>query len=142
MLKTALLFFLSLGAAGALMAAAADEVKKAETEWADAVKRQDMAALNRILSDDLVYTHSTGIIDSKSEYLNKMKSGAQKYEAIEHSDTKIRTYGDDTGVVNTRVRMAGATKGVPFNNQLLMTHVWVKKDGRWQLVAHQTTLLP
>jgi uncharacterized protein (TIGR02246 family) len=142
MLKIALLFSVGVLIAGALLGAAADEVRQAETQWADAVKRQDMAALSRMLADDLVYTHSTGVIDTKADYLNKMKSGAQKYEAIEHSDTNIRTYGDDTGVVNTRVRMAGATKGTPFNNQLLMTHVWIKKDGRWQLVAHQTTLLP
>jgi ketosteroid isomerase-like protein len=70
-----------------------------------------------------------------------MKTGAQKYNLIEHNDLKVRTYGD-TGVVNSRVRMTGATNGTPFDNQLLLTHVWVKKDGRWQLVTHQTTRLP
>ena len=138
MFKSLLLFALALAPAALLPAATADEVKKAESEWVEAVKRQDMNALNRILGDDLVYTHSTGIVESKAEYLNKMKSGAQKYANIEHSNAKYRAFGD-TGVVNTKVRMTGATNGTPFDNQLLMTHVWVKRDGRWQLVSHQTT---
>ena len=139
--KTLLVLLVGLVALVALLPASPDELQNAEKQWVDAVKRQDMAALNRILSDDLVYAHSTGIVETKAEYLNKMKSGDQKYTAIEHNEAKMRTYGD-TGVVNARVRMTGATKGVPFDNQLLMMHVWVKKDGRWQLVAHQTTRLP
>jgi hypothetical protein len=38
--------------------------------------------------------------------------------------------------------MVGKTKGVPFDNQLMMMHVWVKQGKDWKLVAHQTTRLP
>lgn len=117
-----------------------EEIRKAEMTWADAVKKGNQTAIAGLLSDDLVYTHSTGIVESKSEYLGKLKSGAQQYTGLDYADTKYRRYGD-TGIVNTRIRMRGATKGTPFDNELLMIHVWQKQNGNWKLVAHQTTRL-
>jgi len=121
-------------------AAASDEaeVRKAEAGWAEAVKSRDQAKLDGILGAGLVYTHSTGIVDGKAEYLAKLKSGAQRYDGLETSDMVIHMYGD-TAVVTAKIHMTGATKGVPFNDKLLYTHVWVKQGGRWLLVAHQTT---
>lgn len=120
---------------------AQNEITQAETAWARAIEKTDAAALERILADDLVYSHSTGLVETKQEYVKSMQSGNQKYASVQAMNPKVRVYGD-TAVVNTRVRMTGSTKGQPFDNQLMMIHVWVKKQGRWQLVAHQTTRLP
>jgi hypothetical protein len=37
--------------------------------------------------------------------------------------------------------MRGMSNGAPFNDRLMMMHVWVKAGGHWQLTAHQTTKL-
>jgi ketosteroid isomerase-like protein len=129
-----------LGTAAA-QSPAHNEVAQAEAAWARAVEKVDAAALRRILADDLVYSHSTGLVETKQDYLKSVQSGNQKYASIEAMNPKVRVYGD-TAVVNTKVRMTGSTKGQPFDNQLMMIHVWVKKQGQWQLVAHQTTRLP
>lgn len=118
-----------------------EEVSKAETAWARAIEKTDAAALERILADDLVYAHSTGLVETKQQYIKSMQSGNQKYASVQPVNPNVRVYGD-TAVVNSKVRMTGATKGQPFDNELLLIHVWVKKQGRWQLVAHQTTRLP
>ena len=94
-----------------------------------------------MLGDQLIYAHSTGIIDSKTDYLTKLKTGAQNYTGIEHQTMTIKPYGD-AAVVHAKVRMTGKNKDGPFDNQLMMMHVWAKQGGRWQLVAHQTTRLP
>ena len=118
-----------------------DEIRKAESAWSDAVKAGDQAKLDGMLADGLVYTHSTGSVDSKGAYLTKLKSGAQKYASLDTSDMAVHMYGD-TAIVNAKIRMTGATNGVPFDNKLLYTHAWVKQHGRWQLVSHQTTKQP
>jgi ketosteroid isomerase-like protein len=138
MLRRTILTLLAAVASLAAQTGVAEEVKKAETDWINAVKANDLKALDGILATDLVYTHSTGLIESKQQYLNKLKTGDQKYASIEHSGMRVQTFGT-TGIITGKVRMTGATKGVPFDNQLLMIHVWVKNAGRWQLVAHQTT---
>jgi ketosteroid isomerase-like protein len=122
-------------------AAPEDEVREAEMAWVAAVKANDFAKLESLLSPDLIYTHSTGVIEDKGAYLKALKSGNQKYDEIAHSNLRVKAYGGDSGVVTAKVRMAGKSKGTPFDNQLLMMHVWVKQGGRWQLAAHQTTRL-
>jgi ketosteroid isomerase-like protein len=116
-----------------------NDVRKAEEAWAAAVKASDASALEKLLANDLVYTHSTGNVDSKTDYLSKMKAGTQKYTDLQYSGMKVRTFNGSTGVVNSQLRMIGATNGTPFDNTVYVIHVWVKQGGSWKLVAHQTT---
>jgi ketosteroid isomerase-like protein len=138
--RTAFSLFAACALAAAQPAATADEVNKAEAAWIQAVVKNDIKALDQMLANDLVYSHSSGVVETKQEYLGKLKTGDQKYATIERSNQKTQTYAN-TGIVTGPARMTGATKGVPFDNKLLMIHVWVKQGGRWQLAAHQTTRL-
>ena len=115
------------------------EVKEAENAWVKAATANDQAALQNLLAPKLVYTHSTGLIEGKSEYMKAVDT-FQKYKAIELDNMRVNVYGN-TAIVNTKARMVGTTKGTPFDNQVLVIHVWVKQDGKWQLAAHQTTRL-
>lgn len=115
------------------------DIKKAEEGWVAAVSKSDVSSADKLLSDNLVYTHSSGIAENKQEYLNKLKSGEQKYASIAYSAQKVQLLGSDAAVVTGTIRMTGATKGVPFDNTMFITHVWAKQGGAWKLVAHQTT---
>jgi ketosteroid isomerase-like protein len=115
------------------------EVKQAEDAWIKAVTSNDQATLERLLAPRLVYTHSTGLIETKAEYM-KAVATFQKYTDVQYQNPRINVYGN-AAIVNARARMIGSTRGVPFDNQLLIIHVWIKQDGRWQLAAHQTTRL-
>ena len=118
-----------------------DEVRKAESAWVTAITKNDLSGLEKILANSLVYTHSTGVVDTKASYIDSLRGGNQRYESVTHDDMKLQMFGN-TGVLTAKVRMTGKTKGVPFDNQLRVVHVWVKQQGAWQLVAHQTTRLP
>ncbi|MEP7365875.1 MAG: nuclear transport factor 2 family protein [Acidobacteriota bacterium] len=130
---------LVLAFAGVSLAAVEDEIKTAEQQWAAAAKSGDAAQLNRLLSNDIVYTHATGIIDNKTSYIEKVKSKRQKYDGIVPSNVHIKVFDGHTAVLTARMRMHGTNAAGPFDDQVLMTHVWVKTNGAWQLVAHQTT---
>lgn len=115
------------------------EVKDAENAWVKAATANDQAALGNLLAPKLVYTHATGLVESKPEYMKAVDS-FQKYKSIDLENMRINVYGN-TAIVNEKARMVGTTKGVPFDNQVLVIHVWVKQGGKWQLAAHQTTRL-
>ena len=125
----------------ALRASMEDEVRQAEKEWAAAVTAKDFPKVDKILADGLIYAHSTGIVETKAEYLAKVRGGTQNYDAIEHSKIQIKVYGN-TAVAHSHVRMAGTNAAGPFDNKLMMMHFWVKEGGAWKLAAHQTTQLP
>lgn len=127
--------------AAAVAGASADSgPEAAERAWARAVVQRDFAALEKILAPDLIYAHSTGIIENKQQYLGKLRSGVQRYDAIEHKMVTVRLYGD-AAVVHSQVTMRGVNASGPFNDRLMMLHVWIKQGGAWRLAAHQTTKL-
>jgi len=142
-MKSGRYLILALAAATSVLSAAdpAAGVEAAEKAWARSVVKRDLAALDKILADDLIYAHSTGVIETKADYVGKLRSGAQRYDAIEHSSMTIRTYGD-AAVVHCHVHMRGVNPKGPFNDKLMMLHLWVRQGGVWRLAAHQTTKLP
>ena len=64
-----LLFVLLASALAASAAGTEDAIKGAEKGWAAAVTAKDFAALGKILDRNLIYAHSTGVIETKDEYL-------------------------------------------------------------------------
>lgn len=123
-----------------LCASAEDDVLKVENEWADMVVAGHFDHVASLLDETLIYAHSTGNIESKSEYLGKLRSGAQKYTAITHEKTTVRIHGD-AAVVHSIGRMVGTNAAGPFDNHLMIMHTWIKAGGKWLLAAHQTTQL-
>ncbi|MGH9340907.1 MAG: nuclear transport factor 2 family protein [Acidobacteriota bacterium] len=122
-------------------APAEDEIVQAEKEWVAGVLSGDLAALDGMLADQLIYAHSTGVIENKGEYMERLRRGAQKYDRIEHESVTVRSYGE-AAVAHSKVRMSGTSDTRAFDNRLIMMHTWVKQGGKWRLAAHQTTLLP
>ncbi len=120
---------------------APEEIRQREARRFEAVVRGDVAALDEILSDDLTYTHATGVHETKAEFIAKLKSGQLKYESLTPEDMLVRVYGT-TGVVTGVARVKVQVKGEPLSFQLRFTDVYVKKDNRWQMVAWQATRLP
>lgn len=114
------------------------EVLAAEKNWASSVTSQDFKALNQIYDNSLIYAHSTGAIETKGEYMEKLKTGTAKYDAIEYERSTVRVHGD-AAVAHHIVVMKGTNASGPFDNRLMMIHTWVKKGGDWRLAAHQTT---
>ncbi len=137
------IFTTAAAVAGAALAAGPDAaLKEAEMAWAEATKKADAAALGQLLAHDLTYTHSTGVTDTKKQYIDNLVSGAAKYEAIDYEEMTMRTYGKDTAVLNAQVKLVTVNKGTRGNAHLKFTHVWIRKGGRWRLAAHQSTRLP
>lgn len=130
-----------MAAALSAQTGSAAAARKSIDAFIAAVQKNDVAGAARYLADDLIYTHSTAVVETKAEYLAKLKSGVQRYEGIELIKPTIRLYGD-AAVLNTQVRMTGSTKDVPFDNTLFLIQVWVKQGSDYKMVAHQTTRKP
>jgi ketosteroid isomerase-like protein len=106
-----------------------------------AMAQKDVATLNTLLADDLVYTHSTARLDTKQSLIGAMESGATVYTAVEPSDVKAQDFGDTvvlTGVAQIKV----VVNGTPNAFGVRFTDVYAKRNGRWQMVTWQSTRLP
>jgi ketosteroid isomerase-like protein len=109
-----------------------------EQERVDAVTRGDLAALERIFADDLLYTHSNARQETKAQFLESVKSANIKYEAMKHSDLKVQLLGD-TAVLRGRSEIKGVANGQSFAFPIRFITVYVKLNGRWQMTVWQST---
>ena len=73
--------------------AAEEAVRAAELARFKAQTSGDLKALDALLGDDLIYTHSSAAVDSKASYVESMRSGALKYQTIEPRDLQVRVFG-------------------------------------------------
>ena len=104
----------------------------------EAQVKKDIPALEKLLADDLVYTHSNGNSDSKTAYIQSIKDGKSQYDEIKSEEMKVRVYGK-MAIVNGVCMVKMPTNP---NLHLRYTDVYVKKKGQWQLVTWQSLKIP
>jgi hypothetical protein len=107
----------------------------------NAMAKKDTATLNAVLSDDLVYTHSSARLDTKQSLIGAMESGTTVYTAVEPFDVQAQDLGD-TVVLTGSARIRVMSNGNPLNFSVRFTDVYANKGGQWQMVAWQSTRLP
>jgi len=106
-----------------------------ERQLSDALVRQDAAVLDRLWSNDLVFTFPNGKVSNKAQRLAGQKPSAQPSESTNSNDqVKVYLYGN-TAVVTVLSTWKGKAGTQEYSDQYQTTHVWVKQQGRWQLVA-------
>ena len=107
----------------------------------NAMAQKDVTTLKALLSDELVYTHSSARLDTKQSLIGPMESGATVYTAVEPSDVKAQDLGDAV-VLTGSCRISVMSNGRPNTFGVLVTDVYANKGGQWQMVAWQSTRLP
>ncbi len=121
--------------------AAVEAVKEAELARFKAQMGGDWTALDALLGNELVYVHSNTQVDTKTSYVESMRSGALKYTSIVPRDMTVRVYGD-TAIITAAAHITAVSNGQGIDNHLRYTDVWVKRGGRWQMVSWQSTRIP
>jgi ketosteroid isomerase-like protein len=116
----------------------AEEVKKLERVWAKAYVKRDVAFLEKHVPDDFTFTHADGSTTDKKAELGAVKSGVIALTELKIGKMKARVYGD-TVVLTGHSIVKGKVGGKDVDGDYAFTDVWVKRDGRWQMVAAQVT---
>ena len=113
------------------------EVLQVEKEMTEASAKADVKALDRIFAADLVWT-ARGDVLNKSQVLTDFQSGNDRLSQPNHFDIHLHVYGN-TVILTGRSTSTVRYKGRISHGPRLYTQVYVKLDGRWQLVSHQVT---
>ena len=123
------------------MAGNAETVIELDRKRMTAMAERDIATLNDLLADDLVYTHSSARLDTKRSLIDGMQSGRTVYSAVVPSEVTAQDCG--AAVVLTGVaRISVNSGGSALNFGVRFTDVYANRGGRWQMVAWQSTRLP
>ena len=111
-----------------------------EEERFAAMIARDFPRLQLLVHDELMYTHSSGVVDGKATWLDSMKSGRVRYKKAQCTERKVRMYGD-TALITGRAQIEAEIGGQPKTLKLLFLNAWTKTPQGWKFVAWQSTPL-
>jgi hypothetical protein len=140
----AIVFVLTSPALGFAQAGKAEQqVLQAEKDRFAAMVKGDRAALEKLIADDLTYTHSTALLETKEQFIKSVTSGNIDYVSIvpSEADSKVRINGNTailTGVAAVNVIDTGKDRKI----RIRYTTVYTNRGGAWLLSAWQSTVMP
>lgn len=116
-------------------------IRQLEDRRFRAMVEADAAALEELLADSMVYTHSSATTDGKASYIAGVRSKKWQYRKIERPVEDLQVHGDCV-IVTGQVRIDILIDGKPKIMNSRYTDVWVKGPKGWQMTAWQSTPIP
>lgn len=122
------------------LSAAERDVLQVEEERIQALLRGDTVALEYILAEEFISTESSGKVSTKPEFIAAFKRDGVGFESFEIEENNVRIYGETAIVIGRYVNRMRARDATPAPlKRARHLRFYVKRSGRWLLVAHQAT---
>jgi ketosteroid isomerase-like protein len=118
-----------------------DEILACEAELRHAQLSGDVAGLDRLLDDLLMFTNIDGTLARKSDDLSLHRSGRLRITRMDPIDRQLLHLGA-TSVVSVRMNAEAVMDGVPVTATLRYTRIWHKRPDGWRLVAGHMSIVP
>ena len=122
---------------------AARAVTRLLKDFLAAVPRGDKQVFDNFFADDVIYTRSAGVTVNKAEIMKNIgvRAANEPSATYDSDDITVREYGN-MAVVNFRLIQHTEENGGPVTNYFRNTGTFLKRHGRWQVVAWQATRVP
>jgi hypothetical protein len=114
------------------------DILKLEDQRYVAMLAGDVATLERLLDDELSYTHSNGVVDTKASYIAGVRDRVWEYKSIAREGERVLLRGD-AALVYCRLRIDLLVRGTPRMVDASVLGVWVRSGAEWRLLAIQST---
>jgi ketosteroid isomerase-like protein len=114
------------------------EVEKAITQFAKAVVDADRSKFEELLSEDLVYGHSSGAVQNKGEFIEEIISLTPfDYLSVNVYDQTIKIAENIAVVRHIYAAQAKNRAGEVVDIRIGNMMVWVKDKKNWKLLSRQ-----
>ncbi len=104
-----------------------------------AVVAKDMEFLKKHYGEDFVFTHGTGLIDSKNSWLESIRK-SKGYASREHDSTVVELH-KDIAIISGKLtvgRLTPASDGTS-KYSLRYVRVFAQRKNNWEMISHRTT---
>ncbi len=119
------------------------EIIDLEHQWAQAIVENDMDELERIVGQE--YTLAANNFPGGRTRLSRQEwmTTVPAYEVHSYNFRNVVVHAyDDAAVVLADLDLQATVRGVDRSGGFAVTDVWVKRDGRWQVVARSSIFTP
>jgi ketosteroid isomerase-like protein len=102
------------------------------------VMKKNIKALEKLYGDDFVFTHGTGLVDSKASWLKGVQNPDVQYLVRKQDSTKVEMHGD-VALVFGRLDIERKQNEKVNKYGIWYVRVFVRRENRWQLISHRST---
>jgi len=117
-----------------------DSVRALEDARGRALMQADTAALSRMVAAEFTEVSRLGTLRARVDNIRDIASGELKLTSVRYDSLTVRIYGD-VAVLQGIADNTGTFRGFPFSGRIRYTRVFVRRDGRWQAVTMQQTVM-
>lgn len=128
----------------AVLAGDADpEIVSCEAQIRAAQLAADVAALDRLIADELLFTGPDGQLGTKAQDLEAHQSGAVRFREHEPEELRVRRVGADVAIASLRARLTVDVAGTVVRGTYRYTRVWARAGGSsWRVVGGHVSAVP
>lgn len=125
----------------------AEEAPLAALQAADdarvaAMKSPDRDKLSAIFSDELRYAHSSGVVDSKTSFIDVLLKGSTKYQEYDYQERKFTFPAPGIALMTGSTKLKLGLESGTSEPILGFLAVWRLENGQWHFLAWQSCKLP
>ena len=117
------------------------QIKQLVNDVSDALVKVDTARVDELWTPDFMYIHSSGAQQTKTQFLEDIRTGRRKYYSITPGDMQARFYGS-TAIVIGLTDMKLSAGGRDLDLKLRFTAVCIEQGGKWRMASWQSTAIP
>ncbi len=112
-----------------------------ENAWATALVHRDAATFQRLLAPRFIYTENDRLMTRDDVIRGVMAPGDTVVEA-HNEDMAVHAFGANVAIVTGWLVVRGRDASGAYVHRYRFTDSWLRRDGRWQIVAAQDYLAP
>jgi uncharacterized protein (TIGR02246 family) len=103
----------------------------------------DVAALDALIAEDLLFTGPDGRLGTKAEDLAAHRAGAVRVRSHEPEELRVRRIGAAAAVSALRARLTVEAGGTVIRGTYRYTRVWAREpDGAWRVAGGHVSAVP
>jgi ketosteroid isomerase-like protein len=116
-------------------------VKAAAAEFDQAQLHRDRKTIERYLASDFVFVRGAGVVSDRDAFIAAFTDPKTQLEpfAIEHP-VAIKL-ADTAVIIGGEATLKGTDNGEPFSEHIRYADIFQLRDGRWQVVYTQVTMV-
>lgn len=103
----------------------------------NAVIKKDVDQLRKLYADDFVFTHGTGVVDSKESWLKDIEKSTARFISRQHDSTTVEVH-DNVAIITGRLMVTREGEKGISRYGIRYVRVYALRKKQWLLISHRT----
>lgn len=118
-----------------------EQIRASEERLYSALRASNVAELEALIADDLLFAGPTGMLATKELDLELHRTGGTQFYEFTPEELVIRVWSEEFALASARIFLRGTFLGQAFAGDYRYTRIWRKNPRGWQIVAGSVTAM-